>query len=265
MQPDPRIVRDILTNDLVETTTADVLVEDFYPGQPVMISFAFVDWNGNPHFDFFGRVKKLEASNGRKINKIYLRDRTSSWYQNGVPGLGTNAFEMAEGLAGILRGIQSKRVVTIGQSMGAYGAILTGLLLNVHQIVTFGVSSAIDFKLAEKWNDYRYHSALIKLPVLPANPKYLDLLPVLRVAASRPSPPAIDLYFGTFPSDTLKPGDIPLNQGAVHLDALHAERISAAFPNSRLHPFPQIAHLVAQHLASTGEMDIILRRHLLDA
>lgn len=56
----PRIVRALLTNELVDSATEDVLVEDFYPDQPVIISFAFVDWNGNPHFDFFGRVKKLE-------------------------------------------------------------------------------------------------------------------------------------------------------------------------------------------------------------
>lgn len=257
------LIREVLTNEIVETTSADVLIEDFYSGQPVIISFGFVDWNGSPGFDFFGRVKKLESSCDQPLNKIYLRDRTASWYQNGVRGLGSSVSDVAANLNTILHHLRPSRVVTIGQSMGAYGALLLGFLLRANQIVTFGGLSAIDPKLNELWNDHRYLPTFRSIQQYSVAPKYLDLLHVLRDEKLHGYLPDIDIYFGTFPSDVVSMTEVALNHGAVHVDALHAERIGAAYPKCRLHPYPQIGHLIAQHLVNTREMDAILRRHIL--
>lgn len=257
------VVRTTLTNEIVETTPADVLLEDFYPQRPLIISFAFVDWNGSPGFDFFGRIKKLELACGQPINKIYLRDRTPSWYQHGVRGLGACVPDVAENLNTILHHLRPSRIVMIGQSMGAYGALLFGLLLRASQIVTFGGLSAIDARMTESWNDHRYLSTFKNIQQQGAPQNYLDLLPLLRDGKVHGHRPRIDIYFGTFPSDVASPSEVALNHGAVHVDALHAERIAAAYPNCRLHPHPEVGHLIAQHLVDTKEMDAILRRHVL--
>ncbi|MES2790108.1 MAG: hypothetical protein V4719_10830, partial [Planctomycetota bacterium] len=164
----------------------------------------------------------------------------------------------------IVHQLQPSRVITIGQSMGAYGALLFGLLLPVDQIVTFAGLSTINPQLAKLWNDQRYLSAMQKVQLSPTPHKQFDLLPLLRDRNVHQNRPQIDIYFGTFPSDVASAANVPLNHGAVHVDALHAERIGAAYPKCRLHPHPNVSHLIAQHLIETTEMDAILRRHILD-
>jgi hypothetical protein len=257
------VVRTKLTNEIVDTTQSDVLIEDFYPHRPLIISFAFVDWNGTPEFDFFGRVKKLESTCGQPINKIYLRDRTANWYQNGVPGLGSCVSDVVTNLNTIIHHIRPNRIVTIGQSMGAYAALLYGLFLRVNQIVSFGGLSTIDAKLTEAWNDHRYLSTFKQMQLVEKPDRYLDLVPLLRDGRDHGLRTVIDAYFGTFPSDCRAAREVALNEGTVHVDALHAERIAAAYPNCRLHSYPNVGHLIAQHLVSEGKMDSILRRHIL--
>jgi hypothetical protein len=257
------VIRAKLTNEIVDTTQADALIEDFYPDRPLIISFAFVDWNGNPGFDFFGRIKKLESACGEPINKIYVRDRTSSWYQNGIPGLGSRVPDVAMNLNSIVHHLRPNRIITIGQSMGAYAALLFGLLLRVDQIVTFGGLSAIDARLTETWNDHRYLSTFKQMQQVATPHQYLDLVPLLRDETIHGFRPTIDAYFGTFPSDVRLGSELALNEGTVHVDALHAERIAAAYPNCRLYPHPNVGHLIAQHLVNEGKMDSVLRSHIL--
>src|SRR5450830_1405304 len=106
-----------LDNRHVKTSTDDVLVDQVFPGELLVISFGFVAWDTRPDFDFYGRLKKLEQFSGRHINKILVRDSGNSWYHRTIDGLGAHPDETAASLRALIREIRPSKVVTIGQSM----------------------------------------------------------------------------------------------------------------------------------------------------
>src|SRR5262249_48814752 len=106
------------------------LIDRYYPGQPVVISFAFADWHELPAFDFFAVTKRVEESLGMPFNRLLIRDTVNAWYHRGVPGLGTHVDEVAASLRGLIGSIRPARIITIGQGMGGYAAIMFGMLLD---------------------------------------------------------------------------------------------------------------------------------------
>jgi pimeloyl-ACP methyl ester carboxylesterase len=127
-----------LDNRRVKTSTADVLVDRVIPGEILVIAFGFVSWETRPDFDFYGRLRKLEQNSGRHINKILVRDSGNAWYHRRIDGLGTHPDETAQACRALIREIRPSKVITIGQSMGAYAAVMYGLLLEVQQVIAFG-------------------------------------------------------------------------------------------------------------------------------
>ena len=115
-----------------------------FPGEILVISFAFVSWDGKPKFDFFGRLKKLEYRYPRPVNRILLRDNRNAWYHRGVPGLGSDVDEVAASLKDFVRSIRPSRVVTIGQSMGGYASLMFGALIGADKSIAFGPLSFLN-------------------------------------------------------------------------------------------------------------------------
>jgi predicted esterase len=241
-----------LTNDRVEQTEASVLVDQIHPGQPLLISFGFVNWEQRPAFDFYGRVKKLEATTQKVFNRILVRDCTNSWYHRPIPGLGNHVDEVADSLQQLIARIQPSHVITIGQSMGAYAAILFGILLKVKRIVAFGPLSFLDVKQALTYHDRRWLRVMLDLHDHPPPSLYADLP---RFYQARQSQCDLRVIFGTQPD-----ADAP---ESVNLDVLHAHRYGA-LPNCQLFPVPRSGHAVVQHLINEGRMDAVLAKHLLD-
>ena len=131
-----------LTNAALESARwnpeVGCLIDTIYPGSPLLVSFGFLGGTHLPLFDFFGRSKKLENRFDLKLNRILIRDCASSWYHRGVPGLGTHIDAVAATLRGMICAIRPSRVMTIGQSMGGYAAILFGMLAEADRIIAFG-------------------------------------------------------------------------------------------------------------------------------
>lgn len=241
-----------LSNELVEQTEASALVDQIHPGQPLVISFGFVNWEQRPAFDFYGRVKKLEASTQQTFNRILVRDCTNSWYHRPIPGLGNHVDEVADSLQQLIARIQPSSVITIGQSMGAYAAILFGILLNVKRIVAFGPLSFLEVEQALTYHDRRWLRVMLDLHDHPPPSLYADLP---RLFQERQSTCDLRVIFGTQP-DANAPE-------SVNLDVLHAHRYGA-LPNCSLYPVPRSGHAVVQHLIDRGQMDAVLAKHLLD-
>lgn len=241
-----------LTNAQVENTEASVLVDTIHPGQPLIISFGFVNWEQRPAFDFYGRVKKLEATTQSVFNRILVRDCTNSWYHREIPGLGSHVDEVADSLQQLIARIQPSHVITIGQSMGAYAAILFGILLKVKRIVAFGPLSFLGVEHALTYHDRRWLRVMLDLHDHPPPSLYADLPQLSR---ERQSKCDLRVFFGTQP-DANAPE-------SVNLDVLHAHRYGT-LPNCTLYPVPRSGHAVVQHLIDEGRMDAVLAKHLLD-
>ena len=238
-----------LDNRRVKTSTEDVLVDRVVPGEILVIAFGFVSWEARPDFDFYGRLKKLEQASGRHINKVLVRDSGNSWYHRTIAGLGAHPDETAEGLRALIRAIQPGKVVTIGQSMGAYAALMYGLLLEAQQVLAFGPLSFLDPAQALLYHERRWLSVMRDLAANPPASGYYDLQALGRAKAGRL--PDMHLIFGTQPDQAGKE--------SVNLDAMHAHRL-AAMGNCTLYPYPYSGHPVVQHLIDTRRINALLAR-----
>jgi pimeloyl-ACP methyl ester carboxylesterase len=172
-----------LDNRRVKTSTEDVLVDRVIPGEILVIAFGFVSWETRPEFDFYGRLRKLEQNSGRHINKILVRDSGNAWYHRRVDGLGTHPDETAASLRALIREIRPSKVITIGQSMGAYAAVMYGLLLEVQQVIAFGPLSFLDPQQALLYHDRRWLSVMRDLAANPPASGYYDLQALGRTKA----------------------------------------------------------------------------------
>ena len=241
-----------LDNRLVATTAGDVLVDRIVPGAPLVIAFGFVSWTSRPAFDFYGRLRKLEQVSGQPLNKILVRDSGNAWYHRQIAGLGNHVDETAQALRELVRRIAPSQLTTLGQSMGAYAAVMFGLLLDAQQIVAFGPLSFLDVQQARLYHELRWLPVMESLAQDPPLSGYYDLAALCRARATEHT--QLHLVFGTRPD--------AVNSGAsasesVNLDAMHAQRL-AAFGRCTLHPFPQSGHAVVQHLIDTKRINGLL-------
>lgn len=243
-----------LDNQRVENATEDVLIDRVVPGEILVIAFGFVSWTTRPEFDFFGRLKKLEASSGRHINKILIRDSGNAWYHRKIEGLGAHVDETARRLRELVRDIAPSKIVTIGQSMGGYAAIMYGLLLDAQQIISFGPLSFLDTEQARLYHERRWLAVMRELEQAPPPSGYYDLAALCRARATAQT--AMHIIFGTKP-------DQPNSTESVNLDAMHAHRLAAA-GHCTLYPFPYSGHAVVQHLIDTRKINGLLARLILD-
>ena len=241
-----------LDNRLVATSADDVLVDLIVPGAPLVIAFGFVSWTSRPAFDFYGRLRKLEQVSGQPLNKILVRDSGNAWYHRQIAGLGNHVDETAQALRELVRRIAPSQLTTLGQSMGAYAAVMFGLLLDAQQIVAFGPLSFLDVQQARLYHELRWLPVMESLAQDPPLSGYYDLAALCRARATEHT--QLHLLFGTRPDAA--------NLGAsasesVNLDAMHAQRL-AAFGRCNLHPFPHSGHAVVQHLIDTKRINGLL-------
>jgi len=235
-----------LDNRHVKTSAEDVLVDRVVPGEMLVIAFGFVSWEARPDFDFFGRLKKLEQNSGRHINKVLVRDSGNAWYHREIDGLGAHPDETAASLRALIAAIAPSKVVTIGQSMGAYAAVMYGLLLNVGSVVAFGPLSFLEERQALLYHERRWLAVMRDLARDPPASGHYDLTALPRGQT------ALHIVFGT------KPDQANATE-SVNLDAMHAHRL-AALGNCSLYPYPYSGHAVVQHLIETKRINALLAR-----
>lgn len=223
-----------------------------HPGKPLVISFSFAHWDKPCTFDFYGRLKKLEGLLREPFNRIYLRDPKSRWYHYGIDGLGSDVNEVAMALKEKIDFLQPSEVITIGQSMGGYAALVFGALLEADKVVAFAPQAFIDASLLESYNDRRYTTVLREICDSKLESKYLDIVTLYQHYDRQPK---VHVFFGT------KGGDSEAE--TVHLDALHAFKLQQ-LSNCQLHPYPEVDHLIVNHLSNTKEIDHVLLQLLFD-
>jgi pimeloyl-ACP methyl ester carboxylesterase len=239
-----------LDNRHVKTSSQDVLVDHVVPGEILVIAFGFVSWDKRPDFDFYGRLKKLEQASGRHLNKILVRDSGNAWYHRKIDGLGSHPDETADSLRALIRQIRPSKVVTLGQSMGAYAALMYGLLLEAQQVIAFGPLSFLDPSQALLYHERRWLSVMRDLASNPPASGYYDLPALAR--AQTGALPDMHILFGTRP-------DQPNSTESVNLDAMHAHRL-AVIGHCTLYPFPFSGHPVVQHLIDTRRINALLAK-----
>lgn len=109
------------------------------------------------------------------IHFIFVKDRSQSWYTNGVYGVGNNIDEVVRHLSNKIKKIKYTKIITTGMSMGGYASLLFGKLLNAENIISFSPQIFIDDKSRKKYKDFRYNKEISKIINLKKK-KYKNLL-----------------------------------------------------------------------------------------
>lgn len=235
------------TDGLIDGVGGDVdyIIERNSHGAPLVISFSFAQWGDSCDFDFYGRLKKLETSIDGPINKIFLRDRSNTWYQNGCVGLGENIEQVTKSLERFIAELNPSDIYLIGQSMGGYAALIFGAVLKVNKVISFAPMSFLSVEKLKNYGDTRYLSAMETIERIDGSLKYTDIVSLYEESLSNPE---VHVVFGSKSNKS---------DEEVNLDALHALRLES-IGNSHIYSYEDAGHLVVKHLSDLGEMDDLL-------
>jgi hypothetical protein len=155
-------------------------------------------------------------------------------------------------LRAIIGRLAPGRVLTLGQSMGGYGAILYGHALGAERVLAFGALSTMDAEVSKANADSRWLPVMEALGGAGVAAPSTDL--VARLQAG-PGSTALRLHYGERP-------DAP-HQGTHNLDLFHARRY-AALPGCRVTCHAESDHAVVAHLKRVREIDATLLADLFD-
>ena len=92
-------------------------------GSETLVIFFSGTGKRNGKFDFW------KVGNSLEDNVLFVSDGRNLWYQEGVGGLGNTIEKAVVNIRRWCRALGVKQIVTVGASMGGYGAVLYGSLL----------------------------------------------------------------------------------------------------------------------------------------
>lgn len=191
---------------------------------------------GIPAFEFF-KSTSLFA-----VKKIYFRDLDQAWYHQGIPGIASNIDGVANFLTDQISRQKVKHTLMVGNSMGAYAALLFGWLTNADRVLAFSPQTFINTMLRLYYRDKRWPEQ-IKRAHRANQKQYFDLRKFFLTRSNKNT--AIGIYYPT----------------ASYLDRYHASRMKS-IQNIRLFPHTSPTHSFVRELKTKGELDRILRQNL---
>ena len=118
--------------------------EHFADTPTCFVSFASMG-EGDPHGCHFEWRKTLHEE--LRISTVLMRDPTYQWYQSGVSGIGDIPATVQ-----YVRALKDRwRVITVGVSMGGFGALLFGILAGVPEIIALAPQTILGSD--PRWKD----------------------------------------------------------------------------------------------------------------
>jgi hypothetical protein len=206
---------------------------DGVPGRHALIAFGGISLGlGMPVFEFFRTLTSLG------IDVLFIRDPKQGWYQRSIPGLGNRASEIAENVMALTGTLfPNKKIVTVGNSMGGYAALMFGCLCGFEKVLAFCPQTFISPELRSKHGDLRWQDQVSSIE----NQEIGDVKQLLDHSESLET----HIYVGK---------DHPL-------DLLHAERLTGV-KNVNVHLIDNCGHNVAQYLRDGGQLNKIIARLL---
>jgi hypothetical protein len=185
---------------------------------------------GVPPFEFF------KSTGGIHVKRLFVRDLLQAWYHRGIPGHGATIEEASASLGELLAGHGVRRLVTAGNSAGAYAAMLFGTLLGADVVLGFAPQTVLDLDVLAEMDDHRWDEQLHELTAAGGlDSRWTDLATAL--PAARKADTRYELYF----DDSFLP------------DRLHAERM-AELAGARLHRRDGGSHSIAMEMRASGEL-----------
>lgn len=202
-----------------QSAASGCVVDAPYCDAPLVITFDLFSWNLLNGYDINRRAQIMHKNAEPCFNRILVCDTANLWCQHGVTGLGIDVDSTATSLRNLIARIKPTSISTIGQSMGAYAAILFGALLNVDRVLAFGPLSYLKSEWAKRDGDTRWLRMMEKLDQFPPARLYDDLPALLE---SLPRQPVVRIVMGTTDEVWTEADQKPI----INLDSLHAARFA---------------------------------------
>ena len=115
------------------------ILNDLDGHKKLLVSFGGIRQGlGVPVFEFFNSISDIPC------DKIFLRDFNQAWYQNGVDPRLNNVDKLSCHINHIIRQNKYDKICFLGNSMGAYAAILFGCKINVDVVISFAPQTFIN-------------------------------------------------------------------------------------------------------------------------
>ena len=227
-----------MNREEIENTKTGKL-EDFNGNKNLLVSFGgMMQGLGIPVFEFFNSISDIPC------DKIFLRDFHQAWYQKGVDDELDHIEKIIEYLKQIISQNEYKKVCFLGNSMGGYGAILFGNILQVDRVLAFAPQSFInrwhrlingDRRCQEQAeNMYSFKNKRVD---------FFDLKKYLK--NNPPNKTILDIFYS--------PNHV--------LDKKHAERLKK-IKNVVLHPIQKGGHEVVKTVRNNGQLKAIIKSTL---
>lgn len=224
----------------VTHATGSSVVADFSAASDVLlVAFSGIQggYGGQPVFEFSKSLNRFS------VNKLFMRDLEQLWYQRGLPGIRGGIQGVADYLGKQIAEQRIRRVVTLGNSMGGYAALLFGWLLRADEVHAFSPQTYISRRQRLMSRDFRWRQAVRRAQVSgDLSGRYLDLLPLFEEQPMR--------------------GNIHIYYCRVHrLDRYHATRLEGQ-AGFELHPHEAGGHVLVRWLRDIGSLDSLLGQTL---
>jgi hypothetical protein len=199
---------------------------------PVMVAFGgLANGTDDPPFEFVRQTGELG------VHRVFVRDLGQCWYQEGFPGTADGVVEAVAALRRVLDDLGPSRRVFVGNSSGAFAAVLFGVLGGADEVVAFGPLASVTRLARIRSRDRRWPAQIRAARRSARDPSHLDLRRLLR---SVPHPAAITVHYGVLdPRDT---------HSAVRLGAVPGVEVVG-------HPG---GHLFIRKLRDAGELQPII-------
>jgi len=158
---------------LADDQSAEVQIVDVEAADTTIMVFGGVD-GGFSNLPFGHTDALLSAY---RANVVYLRDFNFRAFFEGVSSLGSTVAETLDRLRGILERLATRRLITMGNSVGGFAAIRYGVRLGAHAAVSFGAPTTLDGEFqAEAKPGVGYSQAALKRALSFRLPEEKDLV-----------------------------------------------------------------------------------------
>ena len=232
--------------ELMEAKAGD-LPEDFdVASRPLLVACSgwqmFFKQKMSPGYEFQRSVLRVF---GRNVHGLFLNDLFRAWYLGGVKYLGDSPEASASNARALLRdrGLAPSRTVVIGDSMGGFGALLLGALLEADEVLAFVPQTSAAPGLLASFGDARFDRGMARAGA--QFPEHADLAGLWRDLQDRGCPTRATIFYG--------PGD--------PLDVVHAHHLANASTCVSLayHDLPGGHGAFTRTLRDSGVLDGAIR------
>lgn len=162
---------------------------------PAMVCFGgLANGTAAAPFEFVRQTSELG------VHRVFVRDLGQCWYQRGLPGTSEGVAATARHLAAVLDDLSPSRRVFVGNSSGAFAAVLFGVLAGADEIVAFATQASITRIGRLRSRDRRWPGQVSAARRASNDRSHVDLV---RLLESRPYTGQITVHHGDHdPMDT---------------------------------------------------------------